>query len=69
MPSYFILIKVMNQIKSWLVIMSSVSLLGMTVLGIQNPDKYGRNVVDITMVLLTSVITLAKQNDEPPKKP
>lgn len=59
----------MNQIKSWLVIMSSVSLLGMTVLGIQNPDKYGRNVVDITMVLLTSVITLAKQNDEPPKKP
>jgi membrane-associated PAP2 superfamily phosphatase len=69
MPSYFILIKVMNQIKSWLVIMSSVSLLGITVLGIQNPDKYGRNIVDITMVLLTSVITLAKQNDEPPKKP
>jgi hypothetical protein len=59
----------MNQIKSWLVIMSSVSLLGITVLGIQNPDKYGRNIVDITMVLLTSVITLAKQNDEPPKKP
>jgi|APGre2960657404_1045060.scaffolds.fasta_scaffold235365_2 hypothetical protein len=69
MPSYFILIKVMNQIKSWLVIMSSVSLLGITVLAIQNPDKFGRNVVDITMVLLTSVITLAKQNDEPPKKP
>jgi hypothetical protein len=59
----------MNQIKSWLVIMSSVSLLGITVLAIQNPDKFGRNVVDITMVLLTSVITLAKQNDEPPKKP
>ena len=58
----------MNQIKSWLVIMSSVSLLGITVLAIQNPDKYGRNVVDITMVLLTSVITLAKQNDEPPKQ-
>ena len=48
--------------------MSSVSLLGITVLAIQNPDKYGRNVVDITMVLLTSVITLAKQNDEPPKQ-
>lgn len=59
----------MNQIKSWLVIMSSVSLLGIAVLAIQNPDKFGRNVVDITMVLLTSVITLAKQNDEPPKKP
>lgn len=59
----------MNQIKSWLVIMSSVSLLGLTVLAIKNPEKYGRNVVDITMVLLTSVITLAKQNDEPPNKP
>ena len=59
----------MNQIKSWLVLMSSVSLLGITVLAIQNPDKFGRNVVDITTVLLTSVITLAKQNDEPPKNP
>ena len=49
--------------------MSSVSLLGLTVLAIKNPEKYGRNVVDITMVLLTSVITLAKQNDEPPNKP
>ena len=59
----------MNQIKSWLVLMSSVSLLGITVLAIQNPDKFGRNVVDITTVLLTSVITLAKQNEEPPKNP
>ena len=59
----------MNPIKSWLVIMSSVGLLGITVLAIQNPDKYGRNVVDITVMLLTSVMTLAKQNDEPPKKP
>ena len=59
----------MNPIKSWLVLMSSVGLLGITVLAIQNPDKYGRNVVDITVMLLTSVMTLAKQNDEPPKKP
>jgi hypothetical protein len=59
----------MNQIKSWLVIMSSVSLIGITVLAIQNPEKYGRNIVEITAMLLTSVITLAKQNDEPPKKP
>ncbi|MDJ0507246.1 MAG: hypothetical protein PX635_18735 [Nostocales cyanobacterium LE14-WE12] len=59
----------MNPIKSWLVIMCTVGLLGITVLAIQNPDKYGRNVVDITVMLLTSVITLAKQNDEPPKKP
>ncbi len=49
--------------------MCTVGLLGITVLAIQNPDKYGRNVVDITVMLLTSVITLAKQNDEPPKKP
>ena len=59
----------MNQIKNWLVIMSSVSLIGITVLAIQNPEKYGRNIVEITAMLLTSVITLAKQNDEPPKKP
>ena len=49
--------------------MSLVSLLGITVLAIKNPDKYGRNIVEITAMLLTSVITLAKQNDEPPKKP
>jgi len=56
--------------------MSSVGLLGVSVLAIQNPDKFGRNVVEITAVLITSVITLAKQsdehpkqNDEPPKKP
>ncbi|MDJ0507087.1 MAG: hypothetical protein PX635_17920 [Nostocales cyanobacterium LE14-WE12] len=66
----------MNLIKNWLVIMSSVGLLGVSVLAIQNPDKFGRNVVEITAVLITSVITLAKQsdehpkqNDEPPKKP
>lgn len=59
----------MNQIKSWLVIMTTVSLFGITVLAIKNPDKYGRNIVEITAMLLTSVITLAKQNDEPPKKP
>lgn len=49
--------------------MSSVGLLGVSVLAIQNPDKFGRNAVEITVMLLTSVMTLAKQNDEPPKKP
>ena len=58
----------MNLIKSWLVIMSSVGLLGISVLAIQNPDKFGRNVVEITVMLLTSVMTLAKQSDEPPKQ-
>ena len=58
----------MNLIKIWLVIMSSVSLLGIGVLAIQNPDKYGRNVAEATTMLLTAVIALAKQNDEPPKQ-
>jgi hypothetical protein len=58
----------MNLIKSWLVILSSVGLLGVSVLAIQNPDKFGRNVVEITVMLLTSVMTLAKQSDEPPKQ-
>lgn len=59
----------MNQIKSWLLLMASVSLIGITVLAIKNPDKFGRNVVEITTMLLTSVIALAKQNDEPSNKP
>ena len=59
----------MNQIKSWLLLMTSVSLIGVSVLGIHNPDKYGRSLFEITAMLLTSVITLAKQNDEPPDKP
>ena len=48
--------------------MSSVSLLGIGVLAFQNPDKYGRNVAEATTMLLTAVIALAKQNDEPPKQ-
>ena len=49
--------------------MSSVSLIAVNVLAIKNPDKFGRNIVELTTMLLTSVIALAKQNDEPPNKP
>lgn len=56
----------MNQIRSWLLLMATVSLIGITVLAIKNPDKFGRNIVEITTILLTSVIALAKQNDDKP---
>ena len=56
----------MNQIKIWLILMSSVSLIAVNVLAIKNPDKFGRNIVEITTILLTSVIALAKQNDDKP---
>ena len=59
----------MNEIKIWLILMTSVSLIAVNVLAIKNPDKFGRNIVEITAMLLTSVIALAKQNDEPPNKP
>ena len=58
----------MNQIKIWLILMSSVSLIAVNVLAIKNPDKFGRNIVEMTAMLLTSVIALAR-NDEPPNKP
>lgn len=55
----------MNQLKKWLIAMASIGLIGVGMMAIKNPDKYGRNVVDVTVMLVTSVIALAKQNDDP----
>ena len=67
--SIFIKNKLMNQIKMWTILMTSGFLIAVNVLAIKNPDKFGRNIVQMTAMLSTSVIALSKQSDELPNKP
>ena len=57
----------MNAIKNWLLIMATIGLIGVSIMAIKNPDKYGGNIIQITLTLVTSIIALAKQNDDPTK--
>ena len=57
----------MNAIKNWLLVMATIGLFGVSMMAIKNPDKYGGNIIQITLTLVTSIIALAKQNDDPAK--